>query len=198
MNTEAIFSNHGTDYPYTYEYVDYLTKKGFNIRTVYPEVRDRQGNTWSNLYDYCYDKKIVPSRRFRWCTDKFKIQPVLKSIQKPCTIYIGFDKGELHRISKIKIHGVQYEYPLLNHQISREKCKELILDAGLIVPEKSCCFICPFCSKREVRRMQNNYPDQFEKLMALEENCMRKDLTYFERSLRSISGKDSQKISAWI
>lgn len=45
---EAIFVNHETDYPETYEYVDYLRDQGFKITEIKPNYEG-----YSKKKDYC-------------------------------------------------------------------------------------------------------------------------------------------------
>ena len=81
---EAVFVDHGTDWPETYKYFDmfqgWLTRKGYKPITVLkPNVEG-----FTNLYDFYWHKKWVPSHMRRICTDKFKIRPLFKYFDKPC------------------------------------------------------------------------------------------------------------------
>jgi len=92
---EAIFVDHGGDYPYTYKYAEYPIKQGFPITIIKPDVEG-----FHNLYDFCIAKHLIPSRRFRWCTDKFKIKPITKFVDKPCNMFIGFCLDEVKRVKR--------------------------------------------------------------------------------------------------
>ena len=198
---EAVFVNHGGDYPYTYNYIDYLEKKGFNITTIIPEVT-RKGITYNDLYDYCTGNKILPFRTRRWCTGEFKVTPVRKYVEKPSIISIGFDFGEVRRMNnmlKKKYHGITYKFPLIKNRFSRQDCKDIIRDAGLKVPEKSGCYFCPFQSKRELKKLYNDYPELYIKTKFLEENVEGSKPTYlrYEKPLDTIVGADTHKLEDW-
>jgi len=170
---EAVFANHGGDYPDTYEYAEYMIKQGFPITIIKPDV-----DGFHNLYDFCMAKHLIPSRRFRWCTDKFKIKPITNYVNKPCKMLIGFCLDEAKRVkSEFRYKKEIYaNYSLIKEGITREGCIEIIANAGLKIPRKSCCFFCPFMKRLEARDLFLNYPELYAKCKALEENCMREDL----------------------
>ena len=56
---EAVFVDHGTDWPETYKYVD-MFKNKYPLTVLKPK-----GGT---LYDYCVEKRMVPAIYSRWCT----------------------------------------------------------------------------------------------------------------------------------
>ena len=93
---ETIFVNHGGDYPETYEYVKYLRDQGFKIKEIIPDV---EGCT--TIYEYSMKSRIIPSFRYRWCTDKFKVRPMLEYVEIPCKMFVGFDYGELNRTKSL-------------------------------------------------------------------------------------------------
>jgi len=176
---ESVFSDHRCEYPETYEYLDYLKDLGYEITRLDPKVSWK--GKWNNLYDYFYFHKSIPLIQYRICTDKFKIQPFNKYIEKPAIVYIGYDGGEYKRIArqnnrKRKRKGIEYHYPLWEEGLTREGCKELIKEHGLKVPRKSGCWLCPFQSKYEWKRLMIEHPDLFKKAIELETNSNTKGL----------------------
>lgn len=177
---ETVFVNHGGDYPETYEYVDYLREQGFEITEVLPDVEGCK-----TIYEYSMKSRILPSFRLRWCTDKFKVRPMLKHAEVPCKMFIGFDYGEIKRIkassgkeynnkpSKEKLHKIAYSYPLIDAKIDRNGCTDLIKEHGLDVPPKSGCWFCPFMRKIEIRELFLNHRDLYDAAVEMEENCMK-------------------------
>ena len=166
---EAVFVNHGTDWPETYEYFeifqDYLKTNGHRPVTVlFPNV---QG--YDNLYDYALRKRIIPFIYPRWCTSDFKVKVVNKYIEKPCFMHLGIAAEESKR-AKIGTHkGIENRWLLLEYDIDRDGCKKLIEKAGLPVPIKSGCFICPFQRPSQFRELRMKHPDLFCKASLLEE-----------------------------
>ena len=192
---EAVFANHGGDYPETYEYVKYMEKQGFPITVITPDVEG-----FDNLYNFCFKKRIIPSRMYRWCTDKFKIKPITKYLDKPCMLYIGFCADEAKRVkSEFKFKkGIAGRYPLIKENITREGCIQIIKDAGLKVPRKSCCFFCPFMRRLEARELFLEYPQLYIKCKELEENCMRRDIFISEKPIDKRAMEKIPPLSTWL
>ena len=165
---EAITVDHGADWPETYEYFtmfqDWLKTNGHKPVTVLTP--DVQGHT--KLYDYYLDKKKVPSMMKRDCTDKFKLRPVYKYVEKPCFMLLGIDAGETHRARLNSKKGVENRYPLIEEGIDRENCKKIIKEHGLPVPMKSGCFLCMYQKKAQWRQLRRLHPDLFCKVQKLE------------------------------
>jgi len=179
---EIIFVWHGGDYPVTYDYVEYIQNKGFDITILKPDVEG-----FDNLYDYCFEKKIIPSRMFRWCTDKFKLKPIYKYIVKPCEMMIGICEDEKGRTNVKSRKDINISYPLINNKIDRNGCIKIIEDAGLKVPPRSGCYFCPFMKSIEIRKLFIEYPDLYNKAKKLEENCMRSDIYIKNKPFREIA-----------
>ena len=103
---------------------------------------------------------------------------------------IGLDAGEEHRLTWrqetpekserptrqqwLDEHFFAYWYPLLCWGLNREKCKQIIADAGLPVPVKSACFFCPASKKHEIAWLQEHHPELMERAMAIERNAQAK------------------------
>lgn len=179
---EPIFVNHGTDWPETYQYIEYLKFHllDFNLTEIKPNY---QG--YSNLYDYCKAKKFLPSIYLRWCTYRFKLQPLWDYVEKPCIMYIGISAEEKHRILVKQPKGITGKWPLVEKGITRNECIKIIRDSGLEVPVKSGCYICPFQSKKQLRKLYAKHPNLFEKVVELEKirgnrhTLKEKPITYY-------------------
>jgi 3'-phosphoadenosine 5'-phosphosulfate sulfotransferase (PAPS reductase)/FAD synthetase len=131
---EMVFVDHGGDYPETYEYVKYMERRGFPITILKPDVEG-----FSNLPEYCEEKKLFPTWKCRFCTDKFKIRPQNKYMKGFMgKLFIGFCKGEEGRKSEFRYKKhIFASYPLIQAGIDRQGCIELIKEAGLKVPCRS-------------------------------------------------------------
>ena len=174
---EAIFVDHGTDWPETYEYFEmfqaWLKDHGHRQITVLkPDVEGYQ-----NLYDYYLKYKMTPTVFKRICTDKFKVTPIHKYVTKPCFMLIGIDAGEPNRAKISTEKGIEKRYPLLENNINRTGCKKIIAGHGLPIPMKSGCYICPFQKANQWKELRKNHPDLFCKASTLEKINMqyRKD-----------------------
>ena len=168
INFEAIFVDHGTDWPETYEYVEmfqkWLKDNGHDMVTILkPDVEG-----FTTLYDYLWHYKMIPSFRLRLCTDKFKVRVVQKYVETPCFMCIGIDAGEQKR-AKISVKkSIENRYPLIENDIDREGCKKIITDHLLPVPIKSGCYICPFQRVAQWKELRMLKPDLFCKAEQLE------------------------------
>ena len=174
---EAIFVNHGADWPETYEYFDmfqvWLKENGHDPITVLKPNRVLNKTTkpvvFDNLYSFSLHMRMVPSGFRRWCTADFKMKPIIEYIETPCFMLIGIDAGESKRAKISSIGGVENRWPLIEHDIDRDGCKQIIMEHGLPVPMRSGCFICPFQRQSQWRELRMLHPDLFCKAIALED-----------------------------
>ena len=169
---EAVFVNHGTDWPETYEYLEmlqgWLEKKGLpQITILKPNV-----DGVDNLYDKCWKRGMVPCIYPRWCTTDFKIKPLRLYQKTPAFVLIGFSTDEKKRARISVDSGIENRFPLLENEISRDGCKEIIRKAGLPIPMKSGCFICPFQRPDQWKKLRRLHPDLFCKAEQLEKRHM--------------------------
>jgi len=171
---EALFVDHGTDWPETYEYLDmfqeWLVKRNYKPITVLkPTVRTLDKKIFGNLYDYCWEKRIFPVRMSRMCTDKFKIRTLEEYYKnQSCFVLLGIDHGESHRATIKTKKGYEYRYPLIEAGMNRADCEAFIHDRNLPVPMKSGCFICPFQPPHQYKELRHIHPDLFCKAEQLE------------------------------
>jgi hypothetical protein len=163
---EAVFADHGGDYPETYKYVKMFQGKGYDITILKCRVSDL------DLIDYCRKYSILPSRWQRWCTDKFKITPMYDYFERPCVVYIGFDAEEPQRAKPSRDLDITNTFPLIEEGIDRKGCGKIIKVAGLSLPRKSGCYFCSFASKRDFVELRDNYPDLWCKVKKLEDDAI--------------------------
>jgi len=170
MEFEAVFIDHGGDWPETYEYARYFIDTGRPVTVLKPECYEKKKDIiFNDLYAYCWEYKIMPSMMHRWCTDKFKIKPINRYIKKPCTMHLGIDAGEQKRAKPNQTKGVTSRWLLIEHDIDRQGCKDLITKAGLEVPPKSGCYFCPFQRIAQWRELRMKHPELFRKVQELEQ-----------------------------
>lgn len=163
------------DHPSTHEYLLYLEYKGMEITTIFPSVkRIHMGRVFYNLYDFCYERRIFPYKTNRWCTKEFKVQSLEKYFQTPAFVNLGIDYGEKHRAQMAYKKGLENRYPLIEREISRPQCIEIIKSHGLDIPRKSGCFFCPLQSYAQWRRLRKEDPELFCKAMALEKRSIQR------------------------
>ncbi len=172
IDFEAVFIDHGGDYPETYEYVDYFIKTGRTVTVLKPEMYIKKTDElFNDLFKYCWTREMVPSMS-RWCTGRFKVRPVNRYIEKPCFMHLGIDAGEIKRAKMNTVKGIESRWLLIEHEIDRQGCKDLIAKSGLKIPPKSGCWFCPFQRISQWKQLRMNHPDLFCKAQQLEKRNM--------------------------
>lgn len=144
----------------------YLSYGGGVNSTALMIILKNEGVDFEVVYSLKYG--ILPSRWQRWCTDKFKITPMYKYFERPCTVYIGFHAGELKRAKPSRDCDIYNEFPLIEKDIDQQGCIDIIANAGLPVPKKSGCFFCPFSRIEQFEYIRDNKPDLWCKVKKLE------------------------------
>lgn len=164
-----LFSDTGTEWPDTYAYLatfsTWLASYDLAITVLGAEWRGG-GKEQLSLIDYCRHYRALPLPASRWCTLHWKIEP----IQRWCkangypfdSLLIGISAEE-HRRQPLKSR------PLVDRGIDRSGCARIIVDAGLPLPRKSGCYICPFQTRHQWRDLRHRHPDLFEYAAHLED-----------------------------
>ena len=169
MPDYIVFSDTGAEWPHTYKYMDYLESRGIRIISL------EGGKYYMTLIEYCRMKNFVPSRMNRWCTEYWKITPVNRFRQglgMDTKMIIGIDAGEAHRAER---KPKKYKsFPLVDLGINRNDCKKIIRKAGLGIPQKSGCYICPYQRKRQWIELKKHHPELWEVAIGLEKNSTSK------------------------
>lgn len=154
---EVIYSDHGCDLPESREYIRKISDKmDIDITCL----------TAGNLYDYCWQKRILPSIHWRWCTDKFKIRPMRKYVDGDVPA-IGITLDERNRAYDFRFCGKSV-FPLLEKRITRNQALNIIDGEK---PCKSGCFFCPFQKKEQWRQLFIHHKDLFERARQLEDHA---------------------------
>ena len=187
-----LFADTGAECPHTYARVKlfgkWLKAHGMPDITIVRNV-DREGNIFS-LEQECLQSKSLPSIAYGWkkCSLKHKVGPQDKFCNnyEPCKKvwesgkkvfkYIGYDAGEERRKENafaIDLQDKKYKkvYALIDWGWYREDCIRVIKLEGLPLPGKSSCFFCPSMKKQEIKMLRRDYPELFERAIALEENA---------------------------
>ena len=163
-----LYAETGTEWPETDKYVamferDWLAPRGLSITRIGPEWR--RGLKRMTRIEYCEHYRMTPSPYRRWCTSHWKVEPM----QRWCAangyefadVLLGISADESRRMPE-RIR------PLVDRGIDRNGCARIIADAGLPVPPKSSCYICPFQGQREWRHLWETHRDLYERAAALE------------------------------
>jgi 3'-phosphoadenosine 5'-phosphosulfate sulfotransferase (PAPS reductase)/FAD synthetase len=156
---EAVYIDHGTDYPETAKFVEYFAAR-YPVTIINATVT-RKGQVYTSLHEFCELRNLIPQQYPRWCTEDWKKDQIYKYVKKPCWMAIGIDAGESHRARDSNISRVEFVHPLVDAGIDRQGCKNLIIRHGLKVPPKSGCWICPFQRPDQWKELRRNHPALF-------------------------------------
>jgi hypothetical protein len=166
---EAVFADTGGELPETYEYLKlaeaFLRRHGKTLTVV----KSRTGT----LYDTCIRRKVVPSKMWRWSTRDYKITPIhayYRTLRVHIYEYLGIAYDEIERMKETVKPYVTSLFPLVDLQVSRDGCIEIIRNAGLPVPVKSGCYFCPFNNIERWKEIHETHPELYARAIELEEN----------------------------
>jgi hypothetical protein len=78
---------------------------------------------------------------------------------------------KLSRDQRLDRDYFSYWYPLFEWSFDRQRCVEVIREAGLPVPMKSACFFCPASKRQEILWLREHHPDLLERALEIERNA---------------------------
>lgn len=178
-----LFADTGGEKPHTYEYIklfsDWLVDKGMPPVTIIKNLNESKKDGLESL---CLKNKTLPSIAygFKSCSVQFKIEPVDKHLKtnypeewedNSVIKLIGYDASEDRRAKESPNEHYTNRFPLIEWDIDRDMCLEIIKEAGLPLPGKSACFFCPSSKPSEVRNLQLQYPELAQRAIAMEKNA---------------------------
>jgi len=178
----VVFADTGSEMPGTYETVEKMGKicESYNLPFYIVMADTGAIPKGMKLHEWYYNRGTIPMIGIRWCTSKFKVDPVRKFVKtkvdqtkpKPwMNAWLGITSDEKRRAtgeSQVKYQIVSY--PLLH--ISRTECIDYIArhETSLKV-EKSGCFCCPYASKSHWVNLKKNHLDLFNTALELEKKA---------------------------
>lgn len=165
----------GCEMPETYKFLEefekYCIKEGLKFT--------RCKSVYGNIKKYYEDRKLIPFRMFRSCSHRFKVININHYLRdnypnEIINIHIGFGSDEIKRSINFKNSETKlrkYNFPLIDIDIDRKKCIDIIKSMNLSVPVKSGCWFCPFNTKKTWANLLKKHPDLFEEGIRFEKNC---------------------------
>lgn len=177
-----LFADTGNEKQETYDYLPimqrYLESIKFpKVQVVRKVVKDfKHWPPYASLGENCLTNGTLPSLAFGFksCSLKWKVypqelftkkwEPAVKCWEggEKVRKIIGYDAGTKDRKRYAQAQGVEdpkyaYEYPLIEWNWDRDRCKEAIAKAGLPVPVKSACYFCPATQPEELHELKKVY-----------------------------------------
>lgn len=180
----AIHADTGWERHETYEFAErwtpWLEARGIPIITVQASthVRDVAGD---GIIPPFFTRGLKDDGQlYRICTDRWKIRPMQRWIRQelrrrgvdkaPGAVdqFIGFTLDEQHRAKSSKVQYITNHYPFLERKMTRQDVIMWLMRAGLDVPVKSACIICPFRRWQTWREIQLSDNGDWQKAIEID------------------------------
>jgi hypothetical protein len=136
------------------------------------DLYDRTGLTLMPAY-------TAEGRLPSFCSGEWKRDVMMRWLRlkgvKECEQWIGYSIDELHRVPKKDRRGwCRLAFPLIDRFINRVMCRAVIEGAGLPVPKKSRCWMCPHQTAAEWQEVKAD-PGQWAAAVALDRQVRERD-----------------------
>ena len=185
-----LFADTGDEKPETYAYLPiiqaWLARVGFPpVIVVRRAPTTNERGTYATLSESCVVNHTLPSLAFgfKGCSAKWKIEPQNAYVRtwEPARVawaagakvrkFIGYDAGPKDSKRCVDYTNDKlytYHYPLREWGWDREECQRRILAAGLPLPCKSACFMCPATQPDELRALDRKHPHLGDRIVEIE------------------------------
>ena len=135
------------------------------------------GKIFTGLEALAIGYSFMPSGQKRYCTRKFKSEPIDAFLQSQgeCELMIGMNADEEWRIGSLEaMPNVTYTYPLITDGHSRADCEAMLSAEGIkpnfpVYMLRGECRMCFFKSKKEYKAMYHLNRAEFDAVMGFEE-----------------------------
>ena len=111
------------------------------------------------------------------CSNGWKLTPAIKWLKsngvKRMRNIVGIAVEERNRMKTPNVKWIEYDYPLVNLNLSRRDCKKIIHEAGWPMPERSSCVMCPHQTDNEWLDIKEKYGGDFERAVIVERDMHR-------------------------
>jgi len=118
----------------------------------------------------------------RECTLKWKVRPTRRCLRRlgisKGVLWLGFTAEERRRCRESRVQWIRHRWPLAELGMGREDCVEVFREAGLPVPVRTGCWLCPLHPHGVWERMATEDPGRFKLAVRLEDwiNAGRADI----------------------
>ena len=182
-----VIADTGRENPSTWEYREEITEPlaqsiGLTIeiaprRLAYVDLYSHQGDLLLPVY-------TATGKLQAFCSTEWKQRVVRRYLKEQhnihsATAWIGYalDERRRYKPNKEDATGPWYRsFPLLDLNLTKRDCLQLIKDAGLPIPPPSACWMCPNKPNEEWRYLRDHYPAFFAQACQLDEEIRDEDL----------------------
>tara|TARA_R100001594_G_scaffold24454_3_gene47979 strand:- start:2162 stop:3004 length:843 start_codon:yes stop_codon:yes gene_type:complete len=171
----VVFSDPGAEYPETYDNVEIANKICAENNLRFEKIK-KDGENIIDWLDRLGNLPLLPGAG-HVCSLKFKGEVLNKFAEKEyegqIRWSIGIEANEGHRVKRIKIQKGSrhiHTHPLVDLNLTREDCIQIIEKFWPVSVTKSSCFFCPFASEEEIKNLHDNYPELWDRAKQIEVN----------------------------
>lgn len=156
-----------------------LTAESLNVRTF----KDDPSRKWVKSLIPAFIQNPDGTRGImgRQCTFSYKVEQLeraarrlgnIKRGQKEVTVtqWIGISWDEIQRIKPARVAWSQHRWPLVELRMGRRDCLRWMTEHGYPTPPRSACVYCPFHSDKEWRRLRDEEPEEFARVIKFEKD----------------------------
>lgn len=132
-------------------------------------------------YDH-YDRPMMPAytadggKLNTACSDRWKKYPIRHRLRQlgygpdnPVRVWLGISTDEVGRARDSDVKWASNHYPLLyDVPMTRRDCVALVLAAGLPLPPRSSCWMCPNRTDRQWLELREKWPQDWERAVAMD------------------------------
>lgn len=180
MPTCAIFADTQAEPASVYEYLAYLAPKlpfpviivtaGNLADDFLAAIRDPKGRCGQPPFYVWNEGKQMEATIWRQCTKEYKLNPIRKKVREisdggPVEQWIGISLDEAHRMKPSGVKYITNRYPLIDKRMSRHDCELWLSRRGFKRAPKSACRMCPYISNARLRKMRDEEPEEWKKLV---------------------------------
>jgi len=192
----AIFSDTQGEPQKVYDHLDWLEKQ-----LSYPLLRVTHRNLRQDILDasvgkykgfeapfFTLSKEGKKGMLRRQCTFDYKIKPIQQKVREllgykkrqrvrkedTVDMYMGISYDELFRMKYSPIKYIKNIYPMVDKEITRQKCFEWMEKNNYPKPPRSACTFCPYHNNEEWRAIKEN-KDEWDKVLELDRAIRNQD-----------------------
>ena len=157
----------------------YLEKHGLTVKVASHELATV--DLYSHKGELLIPAFTASGKFSAFCSGEWKTQVVRRYLRSigvtSATSWIGYAYDEKRRWkNKELIDGPwRIAFPLVDRMLLKADCPVIIRKAGLPVPEKSCCWMCPNQHNAQWKKQKKHYPADFEKACQVDEKIREED-----------------------
>lgn len=115
-----------------------------------------------------------------FCSNEWKQRPIRRWLREQgveaCDLWLGISMDEIERMKPADRKWINHIYPLIETvPMRRHECISLVENYGWPKPPKSRCWMCPNMSALSWQELRDNYPADFARAVALEQEIHQSD-----------------------